>query len=71
MLLGLGKHIGYRHSLQYTTVRVFKRRVKKKIDDYLCLISMIYNCPLQVEMGNTIKHPISCVQRKDGKHKCG
>lgn len=29
---------------------------KKRSDDYLCLISMIYDCPFQVEMGNTIQH---------------
>lgn len=69
MLLRLEKHIGYRHSLQYTTVCVFKRRVKKRSDDYLCQISVIYDWPFQAEMGNTTKHQTHCIQRKNGKHQ--
>lgn len=51
-------------------MHAFERRVGKKgSDDYLCPISMIYSCPLQVEMGHTIKHQIHCAQRKDEKNQ--
>lgn len=43
--------------------------IQKKSDDYQRLISMIYDWPFQVEMGNTIKRQIHCIQKKDGKHQ--
>lgn len=42
---------------------------EKRSDDYLCLLSMIYDCPFQVEMGNTIQRQIHCIQRQDGKYQ--
>lgn len=43
--------------------------IQRKNDDYQCLMSMIFDCPLQVEMGCTIKHGIHRIQRKDGEHQ--
>lgn len=47
-------------------VFMFTRRVEKRSGDYLHPTSMIYDCPFQVEKGDTIKHHIQCFKR-DGE----
>lgn len=46
-----------------------QKNSEKKKDWWLCLISMIYDCPFQVETGDTIKPQIHCIQRQDGKYQ--
>lgn len=52
MLLRLEKHIGYSHSLQYTTECVCSKEEWRKLS-----VLDIYDLPPQEEMGDTIKHP--------------
>lgn len=64
--------IGKAHRIQAVTAihnhLCIQKKSGKKGDDYLCLKSMIYDCPFQQEMGSTIKDQIHCIQREDGKH---
>lgn len=64
--------IGKAHSMQALTeihnhVCIQKRSEEKRANNYQRLKSMIYDCPFQVEMGNTIKHRIYCIQRERWK----